>query len=188
MKISTFLKFIFAVIGVAIISVVSVLGVLYIDKNNLMEKALENSNTGLETHIASLHAKLDFFNTSSEMNNILIEDKETVYGKDREFYYINQGQIVYADKDLIRYVFNGKFLEFPYAIGLTKLKQYINKKDFVTTQTEIINKRAISKISRKHKNNENYSYHVKLVNSEEIEISRDTYNSLVKSNDLAETH
>ena len=130
MKISTVIKFIFSIIGISIISVVSVLGVLYIDKNNLMEKALENTDSGLHTNLAALNAKLDLFSTSSETNILLIEDKYDIYRKNREYFYINQHQILYADKDYIKYVFNGNYTELKYSIGINKLKSKVDNNLF----------------------------------------------------------
>lgn len=184
----TLFKLIFYVFGIACISIISIYAVWYIDKNNLTESIL--SNVSLETAALFpdrlLEGRVDFLDPRDTRPIAMkISDKKD---KNVEYQYIYPSQIFYASANEVKLLFRDSVFTITNNLGLKKIKDRLNNKkvgSFMHTQSYVINRAAIIGVSRKGLQTYNYSYHVQLVNGEELAISKDIYKKMTESIELA---
>ena len=174
--------------GIACISIFSIYVVWYIDKNNLAEAIL--SNISVKTATLSperlLEGRIDFLDPHDNRPIAMkISDKKD---KNIEYQYIYPSQIFYASANKVKLLFRDSVFTITNNLGLKKIKDRLNNKkmtSFIHTQSYVINRAAIIGVSRKGLQTYNYSYHVQLVNGEELAISKDIYKKMTESIELA---
>ena len=181
-------KFLFYTIVFALISITCIIGVVYIDRNNLIDDFIENAPPEATAFFSQnfKEARMNFampYDTRPLVVNISESGS-----KDIEYQYIYPSQIFYASSEEIQLLFRDSVFNIPNNIGLKNIKEYLQSSygaAFIYTQNYVINRAAIIGINRVGQQNYNYRYFVRLLNGEKLPISRDIYKNMTKNIELA---
>ncbi len=171
--------------------------IIFIDKNNLTDKLLENAPSQASAFIRQnfQEARLNFSSPSSASPIAL---KTSNKGAEETIYqYIYPSQIFYVSTTEIKLLFHDSVFTIYNGIGLKKMKEQLesrNYSSFLYTQTHIINKTAICSIAKENKIASSSIFntkkkptpsYIRLLNNDLIPIGREKYKELTKEIDLA---
>jgi hypothetical protein len=181
-------KFLFYAIAMILISVTCIIGVVYIDRNNLVDDFIESAPPEATAFFSQnfKEARLNFampYDTRPIVVDISEKDS-----KGENYQYIYPSQIFYASSEEIHLLFRDSVFNVNNYIGLKKLKEHLQSSHgaaFIYTQNYAINRAAIVGISKVGQQRYNYKHFVTLLNGDELPISRDVYKDMTKNIELA---
>lgn len=181
-------KFLFYTIGIVLISITCIIGVVYIDRNNLIDDFIENAPPEATAFLSQnfKEARMNFA-MPYDTRPIVVDISEPD-SKDKSYQYIYPSQIFYASSEEIHLLFRDSVFNVNNHIKLKKLQSHLQSSHgaaFVYTQNYAINRAAIVGLSRVGQQKYNYKHFVTLINGAELPISRDVYKDMTKNIELA---
>ena len=111
----------------------------------------------------------------------LVVDINNEDSKNVEYQYIYPSQIIYASSEDIKLLFRDSIFVVTNHFKLKRLKENLQSSHgaaFLYTQNFVINRAAIIGLKRVGLQEYNYKYKVKLINDEELPISKDIYKKI----------
>lgn len=187
-------KFLFSVIGIALICIVSILGIAYIDQNDLFDAVMEKAPAKATAIVSEgfKEAKLSF--AMPHDSRPLVVDISESSSKNVEYQYIYPSQIFYASAHKIEILFRDSVFTVTNSFGLKSIKERLQSSHgaaFLYTQNYAINRAAIGGVLRsgdaEHRGSYDYTYWVKLINNEQLQISKAVYKKMTDHIELAES-
>ncbi|EJF54091.1 DNA-binding protein, LytTr [Saprospira grandis DSM 2844] len=171
----TIIKGIFMLAGIISLSLLSILGIFYLQEN---PNLLKEGNMQLPNTAALKQAMLNMGNASEVDNHYFFLKMNQEEEDSKDFYCINHRQILYAESDRLVLLFEGKERKIPIENMLNKLKSELGA-DFLSGKSIIVNKRAIVSIHEfNNPYNDSKTYHARLVNGEQVDISRSIFRQI----------
>lgn len=181
-------KFLFYTIGITLVCIVSIIGIACIDQNNLMDAVMENAPLKATALVSTgfKEAKMSF--AMPHDSRPLVVDISEKNSNDIEYQYIYPSQIFYASSGDIKLLFRDSIFTISNNLGLKSMKQRLQSSHgaaFLYTQSYAINRAAIIGVLRLGQQSYNYRYLIRLINGEELSISKNDYKTMTKNIELA---
>ena len=144
---SSIFKFIFYVLGIALISVVSIAGIIFVDQNDVLDGWSVASMDGAFLAEGFSEARLDFAHPLD--SRPIVVDLNSSNSTDKSYRYIYPAQIFYATNHEIQVLFRDSIFDSSNSLGLEELKERLGKllkRDFHETRKYIINEKLMKKL------------------------------------------
>lgn len=183
-------KFLFYTIGIILICIVSILGIAYIDQNNLLEAVMAKAPAKATAIVSEgfKEARMSF--AMPQDSRPLVIDISEENSNDIEYQYIYPSQIFYASSADLKLLFRDSIFTISNNFGLKSIKERLKSSHgaaFLHTQSYAINRAAIIGVLRVGQQSYNYRYLVRLINGEELSISKSTYKKMTDNIELAKS-
>lgn len=187
-------KFLFSILGITLICIVTIVGIACIDQNDLMDAVMAKAPLEATALVSEgfKEAKMSF--AMPHDSRPLVVDISERNSKNVEYQYIYPSQIFYASAHEIQILFRDSIFTVTNNLGLKSIKQRLQSSHgaaFLYTQNYAINRAAIGGVLRsgdaEHRRSYDYTYWVKLINNEQLQISKAVYKKMTDNIELAKS-
>lgn len=187
----TLFKLLFYTISIALVSIICILGIVYIDQNNLIETLLEKTPMQAAALVPESFKEARMSFAMPHDTRPLVVDISEKNSKNKEYQYIYPSQIFYVSTHEIKLLFRDSVFTVDNNLGLKKLKERLQSSHgaaFLYTENYAINRAAINGVLRSERSSYkkyDYTYWVLLLNDDKLRIGRDVYKKMTENIELA---